>query len=437
MSVVAEGLLRPHWPSHGHRVHVMVSGGADSMALMAFVSEFHKTVPRDIVVHHCHHGVAADADGWAQFVRDEASKRGFETVIHDLQLTDGVDFEARARQARYAAVEAVVLPGDVVMTAHHRDDQIETLLLRLAQGSGLIGLAGIPVVRALGSAVLVRPLLQLSRQQLRGMLALRNIPFVSDPSNAHWRYRRNFIRLKLLPALSRVAPDARMNLLKLSQHATDRVLAAGEALGEDCPTAHCQQVALAGTELLVSWQVRFFAQAHGLFAPSTDQIDEFSRQCLNADDDRVPELLFAGSTYCIRRWGGSLYWIDSRTLPSHELDEQAEQVKMPPNTETVLEFPNGQLRLQSGSASEDLQVYFAVHGRSFRLGRRRPLQSLKQLAQTLRIPPWLRKSMPLLARGDQLLGWGTWDAREQSLIPHSLRWQWEMVPRQTFESSVS
>lgn len=407
------------------------------MALLALVSEFHKTVPRDVVVHHCHHGVAAVADDWAQFVSNEASKRGFEAVIHHLQLADGVDFEARARQARYAAVEARVSPGDVVMTAHHRDDQIETLLLRLAQGSGLIGLAGIPVVRALGSAVLVRPLLQLSRQQLRGMLALRNIAFVSDPSNAHWRYRRNFIRLKLLPALSRVAPDTRMHLLKLSQRATDRVHAAGEALGKACPTEHCQQVTLAGTALLVSWQVRFFAQAHGLFAPSTDQIDEFSRQCLSADDDRIPELLFAGSTYCIRRWGGCLYWIDLRALPLDEWAEQVEQVKMPPNTESLLEFPNGQLRLQSGAASEDLQVYFAVQGRSFRLGRRRPLQSLKQLAQTLRIPPWLRKSTPLLAHGDRLLGWGAWDVREQSLIPHSLRWQWEMVPRQTLESSVS
>ena len=68
MLVAAEGLFRPHWPEVDHRVHLMVSGGPDSMALLALVGDFSKVVPRTVIVHHCHHGVAAEADDWGSFV---------------------------------------------------------------------------------------------------------------------------------------------------------------------------------------------------------------------------------------------------------------------------------------------------------------------------------------------------------------------------------
>ena len=437
MSVAAEGLLRPHWPSHGHRVHVMVSGGADSMALLTLVSEFHRTVPREVIIHHCHHGVAEAADQWADFVAGESEQRGFAFQLHRLQLPLGAEFESRARDARYAAVGEAVEAGDVVMTAHHRDDQIETLVMRLAQGSGLIGLAGIPQARTLGKALLVRPLLSLTRQQLRTLLAHRNVGFIVDPSNGQWQYRRNFMRLKLLPALSRVAPKARTQLQQLSARATDKVQAAREALGAACPTRTQTEVPMASTESLIGWQVRFFAQAQGCYAPSSEQIQEFSRQCMSAEADRIPELAIAGSSYVLRRWAGQLYWLDTQGLITDLDKEHIEAVRLEPNSERVLQFATGRLHLQSGPASEDLTVYFAVQGRSFRFARRRPLQSLKQLAQTLGVPPWMRRSTPLLASGDRVLGWGALDAREQGLIPHALKWQWEMVPRHSEESSVS
>ena len=86
MSVAAEGLIRPHWPGPDHRVHLMISGGADSMALLTLVADFFKVVPREIVVHHCHHGVAVEADDWLQFVKAETDRRGFVFQAHYLIL---------------------------------------------------------------------------------------------------------------------------------------------------------------------------------------------------------------------------------------------------------------------------------------------------------------------------------------------------------------
>ncbi|HBX26801.1 MAG TPA: hypothetical protein DEF72_05135, partial [Gammaproteobacteria bacterium] len=116
MLVAAEGLFRPHWPEVDHRVHLMVSGGPDSMALLALVGDFSKVVPRTVIVHHCHHGVAAEADDWGSFVQSEAERRGFLFRVHHLNLDPGPDFEARARELRYEKIMSEVTLNEVVLT---------------------------------------------------------------------------------------------------------------------------------------------------------------------------------------------------------------------------------------------------------------------------------------------------------------------------------
>ena len=415
----------------------MISGGADSMALMAWVADFNRQVERRVCVHHCHHGVAEEADHWARFVDHEASKRQFTVRHHKLALDAGSDFERRAREARYTAVESAMAPGDVVMTAHHRDDQVETLLLRLAQGSGLIGLAGIPSVRQFGPGVLVRPLLNLTRRQILQSLAARGLDYVTDPSNQRFRFRRNLIRWKLLPALSRVSPTVRTDLLKLSELAADRVFAAGEALGGRLPSAETDRVLLADSAALIGWQVRFYCQSRALFSPSRLQIEEFARQCLTAPEDRLPELSVGQSPYCLRRWQGHMYWVDRRQLRDEVGPERHERLALEPNTTERRVFPSGVLEATTGAASIDLEVFYGVEGRSFRLGRARPLQSLKQLGQTLGVPPWLRRQLPLIAVGDLIIGWGDLDTRSEAPVSHTMSWSWTMHPMQDSDSTVS
>ena len=406
------------------------------MALLALVADFAKIIPREVIVHHCHHGVIAAADDWLTFVAAEAKRRNCVFKAHRLALEMGPGFEARAREARYDSVMSEVKSGDVVMTAHHRDDQVETLLIRLSQGSGLIGLAGIPVIRPFGPGLLIRPLLSLSRKQLKQVLVSRNLQHITDPSNQDPAFLRNYVRLRFLPALSRVAPRVRGQLLMLSKLAIDRVLQAGEMLGERLPALGVESVEVAATETLIAWQVRFFVQAHGRFAPSALQIAEFARQCLEAADDRLPEVSI-GADLTIRKWVNRLYWVDLQTLGDEASEEVEWAAKMEPNQSKEIRFPNGVLSLSTGAASEDIAVYWGVQGRSFRLGRKRPMQSLKQLAQAHGVPPWLRQRTPLIAIADQIIGWGHTDCREQSLIPHSLQWQWRFVPRNTACSPVS
>ena len=406
------------------------------MALLALVADFSKIIMREVIIHHCDHSVAAEAGDWLQFVKTETERRGFAFRAHHLNLELGPEFEARARSARYDAVMSEVEQGDVVMTAHHRDDQIETLLIRLSQGSGIIGLAGIPVTRPFGLGVLIRPLLSLSRQQLKQVLTARNLGHVVDPSNQDPSYLRNYIRLQFLPVLSRVAPGARGQLLQLSKIATKLVFRAGETLGEYRPRRGIDSVGVASTPSLIAWQVRFFTQAHGRYAPSAQQISEFVRQCVDAAKDRSPEVLL-GEDVAIRKWGNRLYWVDFKTL-GEEADREIIRIEtIEPDQKRELRFPKGVLSLNTGAAPADVAVFWGVKGRSFRLGRKRPVQSLKQLAQTLGIPPWLRQRTPLIAISDQIIGWGAIDCRDEGLIPHSFQWQWRFVSRNTIDSNVS
>ncbi len=436
MLVAAEGLLRPHWPEVDHRVHLMVSGGPDSMALLALVGDFSKVVPRTVVVHHCHHGVAAEANDWGSFVRSEAELRGFVFRVHRLNLSLGPNFEARARELRYKKIMSEVTSNEVVLTAHHRDDQIETLLMRLSQGSGLIGLGGIPISRKFGLGVLIRPLLSVSRKQLKQIVAIRNLKYIEDPSNQDLSYRRNFIRLQFFPALTRVAPRIEEKLLELSKLARERTKLAAIHLGKQLPVSGVEEVDMASTEILIAWQVRFFAQIQACYAPSTLQILEFARQGLEAADDRSPEVRVS-PTVVIRKWGKKLYWIDSKELGDEAENEIARFEELAPKQLLQLRFPNGILTLRNGAVSEDVSIFWGVKGRSFRRGRKRPLQSLKQLAQGLGVPPWLRKRTPVLAISDQILGWGDIDCREGGLIPYSLQWEWRFVTRNRVDSSVS
>ena len=178
---------------------------------------------------------------------------------------------------------------------------------------------------------MIRPLLSLSRQQLKQVLVARNLRHVVDPSNQDPSYLRNYIRLQFLPALSRVAPAARGQLLQLSKVATELVFRAGETLGEHLPVLGIDSVAVASTPSLIAWQVRFFfSQAHGRYAPSAQQISEFVRQCVDAANDRLPEVLI-GEDAAIRKWGNRLHWVDLKILGEEAESEIIRIEKIYPN----------------------------------------------------------------------------------------------------------
>lgn len=192
----------------GGLVLCAVSGGADSVYLLCRLLE----LGFPVACAHYHHGLrGAEADRDEAFVRELCAGRGVPFVsergdVRALAAVWHVGIEEAARRARYDFLERAAdeLGAAVIATAHTADDQLETMLMHLARGAGLAGLAGIPAVRGR----IVRPMLGVTRAEIAAWLTARNVPHVEDSTNALPEHARNRVRHTVVPALRSEYPAA-------------------------------------------------------------------------------------------------------------------------------------------------------------------------------------------------------------------------------------
>ncbi|WP_430869744.1 tRNA lysidine(34) synthetase TilS, partial [Cupriavidus basilensis] len=214
---------------HGARagtVAVALSGGRDSVALLhalrAAVAS--SSLPLRVVGLHVHHGLQAQADEWDVFCASLC--RDWQLPFYSRRVTvsqqHGEGLEAAARRARYAALEAMCdeAGAELLLFAHHLDDQVETVLLRLFRGSGLAGLGGMPRLRRLGARqqiVLLRPWLDVARDDIDAYCVAHALAWIDDPSNDDPRFARNALRGQM-PALVAAFPALRANVAQAAAH---------------------------------------------------------------------------------------------------------------------------------------------------------------------------------------------------------------------------
>ena len=216
--VVSRSLTRPQ-----SLVLAAVSGGADSMALLSILHRLSGELGISLAAGHFNHQLRASAQNELEGVRDFAAFLGvpFHSGTDDVRTiveATGDTIEEAARKARYRFLHRVAgeIHADGIATGHTRDDQAETVLMRILRGTGIRGLAGIPVKRG----KVVRPLLGLTREETVSYCRASGISYVNDPSNEDLRFHRNRIRLELLPLLeSTYHPGIRDNLVRLAENA--------------------------------------------------------------------------------------------------------------------------------------------------------------------------------------------------------------------------
>ncbi len=197
------------------KIFLAVSGGLDSMTLMDLFSEWsQQRLPVEVL--HVNYGLrGGESDGDESFVREESARRGL--VCRVLKVDPGTQPDAGiqdwARQIRYNWFQSLAKPDDKVVLAHHEDDLVETILMRVVRGSGLAGLQGMSV----NQGIYWRPLLSQTRSELERIARARGIPYREDSSNAKLDYSRNRIRKIVLPELEHMFPGAHENLKHLAQ----------------------------------------------------------------------------------------------------------------------------------------------------------------------------------------------------------------------------
>ena len=266
----------------GSHVLVAISGGPDSTALAAALSEVGPERGVRVSLAHLHHGLRSAADEAADeaSVRELAARFGVPLHVRTLGIAAGGNVEARARSARRRALRALAdaVEATHIAFAHTQDDQAETLLLRLLRGGGRGALAG---MRA-HDGVIVRPLLTVSRADVRWYVAARHLTTSLDRSNADLRFTRNRVRRLLVPLLaSEFNPRATAALAGLAtrlrdeddlldglaRHEAERLCAAGR-LG--CGVARLPAA-------LARRVVRIWLGSHGLAAPTVGHVERVVR----------------------------------------------------------------------------------------------------------------------------------------------------------------
>ncbi|MGC9453789.1 MAG: tRNA lysidine(34) synthetase TilS [Phycisphaerae bacterium] len=227
------GFMDAHAPVAPYAAVVVgVSGGPDSVALLSVLRELSRDSRRAyrLTVAHLHHGLREEADEEADFVADLARRWDLPCLMDRVDTAErarqsGFGIEQTARMLRYEFLvrAAENVGAAVVAVGHHADDNVETILHRIARGTHLRGLAGIPVARDLGGGVrLIRPLLWARREQIQRYIQTNELPSRHDETNTDTGFARNFIRHELLPLLRRrLNPRADEALLRLAESAAE------------------------------------------------------------------------------------------------------------------------------------------------------------------------------------------------------------------------
>ena len=198
-----EQLLAAHPELAKSALCVAFSGGLDSTVLLHLLVQLRLRglVGGELRAIHIHHGLQTAADHWLSHCSRLCQQWQVPLVVSCVVVTrqQGESLEMAARRARYDAFATTLDRAELLLQAHHADDQAETVLMRLLRGSGVRGLGAIPAVRQLGAGRIVRPLLSCSRMQLRQYATANGLGWIDDPSNEDQQHDRNFLRAAILP----------------------------------------------------------------------------------------------------------------------------------------------------------------------------------------------------------------------------------------------
>lgn len=381
---------------------VAVSGGRDSLTLLALLCALHEhddlPAPRAL---HVHHGLNTEADRWAEQVAEQGARLGASMEVLRVRVEgagDGV--EAAARRARYDAFAARLRADDLLLLAQHRDDQLETVLLRLLRGAGPRGLAGMPQRRRLGAGWLLRPWLEQPGHLVEAAARDLGLDWIEDPANSAPAVERAFLRGQLLPQLRARWPGAEAAVLRSAEACAETEMALA-ALLPGVPEAGAPlELGRLGTDAgqqratLRAW----FAGA-GLPMPPRARLEELLRQ-LGAAPDAEPSVAFGAVE--VRRHGDRLHLV-ARDRPG----PRGAAIALAPGAHHLgcglLELtpaPIGVRALRADLAR--CEVRFRNGGERLRLPGR-PGTTLKRLFQEAGVPPWERDRMPLLCAQGEVL----------------------------------
>ncbi len=380
----AETTLEARGVEVSGRILVGLSGGADSSALLHCVSR-HLGQQHRIEALHANHQLHPSAQSWADHCRQLCQDLQVPMILETLNVETEGNLEAAARRVRYDFFARHMKSGDVLMLAHHGQDQVETVLMRVFQGRGVLPMRRYGI---LSQGVFIRPFLSQHKSRLLDYLSAHRIGCVDDPSNSDTSFDRNFLRNQVLTQVHQRWPS----FIRGAQRSIDD-LSAQQALlshyvgqaGDEVPLDQIPQA----TELAVVW-LRAYLAHRGQFSVSDTALQELLRQWRGAGR----ATLNLGSA-CLQIWQDSLYFEDQQAFDARPVSQVSAVLP------TRVLWHTHQLDLAPAAADDTDAIAYVgdlkVTCRDLLVAPPAGVADrLKRRFQQAGIPPWRRGQYPLL-----------------------------------------
>lgn len=395
------------------------SGGLDSTVLLHALVQLQ--LPVQLRALHINHQISSNADAWQTQCANFCAQYSIPFHTEKVRVENtGKGIEDAARAVRYSVFEKNLAPNDFLLTAHHANDQAETLLLRLMRGTGPRGLAAMASVRSLGAGLLARPLLHFTRAELENYALAHQLSWVDDESNLDDDYDRNFLRNQVMPLLHNRWPEFKCKWQQTAELCAQQETVMEEIGCEDlvraAPVAERvgQSIDL---NVMISLSparqqnvLRYWLRLLNHTTPEQLHWQQIKQQIFNGRDDAQTRV--AWGNVALQMYRQRLY-----ALPLHL-----------PEMELQFESSAGDETPRLKAALPDLRISYRIGGERCKPVGRAHSQTLKKLLHEYELEPWLRDKVPLVFSGDHLVAVGDlWICEgfvaEENEVGYALIWR--------------
>jgi tRNA(Ile)-lysidine synthase len=410
---------KPSAPNNTPVFWIAYSGGLDSHVLLHKLA---MSPPGLLKAVHIHHGLSPNADRWEVHCHKTCALLDIEyrCIRVHAHPEAGQSPEAAAREARYKAFSNLLEKDDYLLTAHHQDDQAETLLLQLFRGAGIKGLAAMPQSIPFAQGYLLRPLLTLQRQELLNYAEQQQLSWIEDESNTDIQFDRNYVRHHLLPVIQKRWSNIASTLARVASHCAEADQLLHDLAEQDLQTTldkTCHTLSIPAL-LKLSYirqknLLRHWLGTLGLPVPSAQQLQQLKINILHSRPDACPEVHWPGVN--IRRYRDTLYAYPDTLKWVHPKQPIVWDILSPLTLPDgrVLSIKNNTSKNKTGTNKTELglradigsvlQVRFRQNGERCHPVGRQGSHPLKKLFQEWGVPPWERDAVPLLYLNDTLV----------------------------------
>jgi len=394
------------------KICVSLSGGLDSIVLLHALQKI-AGEQIDLRAIHFNHNLTDGSQSWAQFCKKICNQLNVNLDIYSLKINlhEGFGIEAAARKARYQKLRKNIQKDECLMTAHHQDDQSETILLRMARGTGIDGLQGIQRQFYFGQGIILRPLLDFTRDQVEDYAEQNKLEWVEDVSNKEVYFDRNFLRKKVIPIIKERWPSFPNSVSRLSEISSQTLNLlkelAEQDIGKDCSITELNIDVFndKSNERIINI-MRYLISRNKMTTPSMRVLNTGIDILLN-QESMNPSMVW--DDYCIKRYLNKLYFLHASQLkPNQNYEPINWKIKMP----LRLDNDGGLLKvkvirgggLSLSKCNQNLTIKYRIGGESIKPVGHKITKKLKKLFQENHILPWVRDKIPLIYSETTLIG---------------------------------